>query len=109
MLVGIAVQFGRRSVDEDDVPVVGKLQDTVHVVRMELTDFVHHTVQLEVLELARSPSLNTFSNMMLIMAFTRMSVPSEPTFDSFSTKPVSLLFSMMRKRSSNESYRRMLS
>lgn len=57
MLVGIAVQFGRRSVDEDDVPVVGKLQDTVHVVRMELTDFVHHTVQLEVLELARSPFL----------------------------------------------------
>ena len=40
MLVGIAVQFGRRTVDEDDVPVVGKLQDTVHVVRVKLTDFV---------------------------------------------------------------------
>ena len=57
MLVGIAVQFGRRAVDEDDVPVVSKLQDTVYVVRMELTDFVHHTVQLEVFELARSPFL----------------------------------------------------
>ena len=35
-------------------------------------------------------------NMMLIMAFTRISVPSEPTFASFSTHPLSLSFSTMR-------------
>ena len=34
--------------------------------------------------------------MILIMAFTRISVPSEPTFASFSTHPLSLSFSTIR-------------
>ena len=57
MFVCIAVQLRRRTVYQNDITDVGKFQDSVYFVKMLITDFVHHTVQLEVLELARSPFL----------------------------------------------------
>ena len=64
---------------------------------------------LKSLNFREAASLNTLISMILIIAFTRISVPSEPTLEIFSTNPVSLPFSTMRKRSSKESYSRILS
>ena len=52
MLVCFSVELGRRAVDKDNIPVVGKFQDTCHSLRMELSNFIHHAVQLEIFELS---------------------------------------------------------
>ena len=48
-------------------------------------------------------SLNTLMSIMLIMAFTKVSVPSLPTCDNLSAHPVSLSFSLIRNCSWNKS------
>lgn len=52
MLIRITVQFGRRTVDKDNVPVIGKFQDAADVVGMQFAYFIHHTVQFEIFEFA---------------------------------------------------------
>ena len=47
-------------------------------------------------------SLKTFSSMIFIIALTSTSVPSEPTFDIFSTQFVSLSFSTILNCNSKE-------
>ena len=47
--------------------------------------------------------MNTLISMILTIAFTRISVPSEPTLAIFSTHPVSLSFSFTRNSSLNVS------
>ena len=50
MLVCFSVELGRRAVDKDNIPVVGKFQDTRHVVRVQLPDLIHHAMEPEIRE-----------------------------------------------------------
>ena len=47
MLVGQSILLCRRSINQQDIPVVCELQDTCHIIGMQLADLIHHTVQLE--------------------------------------------------------------
>ena len=50
MLIGQSILLGRRTIDQENIPVVGKFQDTRHVVRVQLPDLIHHAMELEIRE-----------------------------------------------------------
>ena len=73
VLIRIAVQFGGRTVDKNDVPVIKNFRIPLMLLGCSLPLSSIMQCNLKSLNLRDAPSLNTFSNMMFIIAFTRMS------------------------------------
>ena len=48
MLIGQGILLGRRTIDQENIPVVGKFQDPRHVIRVQLPDLIHHAMEPEI-------------------------------------------------------------
>ena len=92
MLVCFSVELGRRAVDKDNIRSLAnfKIPATLFGWSFPISSIMQ--CNLKSLNFREAASLNTLISMILIIAFTRISVPSEPTLEIFSTNPVSLPF-----------------